>query len=66
MIQIDIEMPKTCPKCRFYQNHNSTEYCIVTGYSFRAEDIFAVSNSLETAKPIWCPLLEVPDWATKP
>lgn len=58
MIQIDMEMPESCPKCKFYQAQHNTEYCIVTGYGLRAEDIFAVTDSVEKAKPYWCPLQE--------
>jgi len=54
MIQIDMEMPESCPKCKFYQDQHNTEYCIVTGYGLKAEDL--VGHSLETAKPYWCPL----------
>lgn len=61
MIQIDVPMPESCPKCKFYQDQHNTEYCIVTSYGLRAEDIFAVTNSIEKAKPYWCPLREVPD-----
>lgn len=57
MIQIDMEMPESCPKCRFYQDQHNTEYCIVTGYGLKAEDL--VGHSLETAKPYWCPLKAV-------
>lgn len=33
-IWIDMEMPKTCPKCKFYKDQNDAEYCIITGHRF--------------------------------
>ena len=60
-IEIDMEMPESCPKCKFYKDQNDAEYCIITGHRFTLEDIFAATDSLENAKPFWCPLREAQD-----
>ena len=53
MIKVDMEMPKSCEKCRFCLNMISISRCLVR------TDVHIIHD--DSKKPYWCPLIECED-----
>ena len=59
MIQIEMDMPKSCGKCRFFTKDD----CDISYCTAKSEKMwiitFAEERILANNRPSWCPLQEV-------